>query len=314
MEYQNPVKLSPVCKDYIWGGTKLKSEYHKKSELEIVAESWELSTHKDGESMIASGPYAGMTLSAYIQKIGADALGTRAQKFDYFPLLIKLIDARDNLSVQVHPNDAYALKNEGEYGKTEMWYIVGCEQDAALYYGFSQDVDKDTFVNAIRENTLTDLLNCVPVHKGDVFFIPAGTVHAIGKGIVICEIQQNSNTTYRIYDYGRVGADGKPRALHIEKASEVSTLQKLPLPVQNHNSELLESCDYFTVKKYVIDNQRILPVHTDTFQSITIVEGDGTLSMHDCTLTLQTGDTVFIPAQDGEYAIAGKCTAIAAMI
>lgn len=314
MNKQNPVKLNPVCKDYIWGGSKLKNNYHKKSDLNRVAESWELSAHKDGECTIADGTYQGLTLSAYLREIGSDALGTRAEAFDYFPILIKLIDAQDNLSVQVHPNDEYALKNEGEYGKTEMWYIVDCEEGASLYYGFAQEIDKDTFTRAIHDNTLTDLLNCVPVHKGDVFFIPSGTVHAIGRGIVICEIQQNSNTTYRIYDYGRVGADGKPRALHIDKAAEVSNLHKLDVPSQQKDLSVLASCKYFTVKKYNITDHAVIPVDTDSFQSVTIVEGRGVLSMHDCTIPLQTGDTIFIPAQKDSYAISGSCTAITASL
>ena len=203
-----PFKLTPAFKDYLWGGEKLKTLYNKKCDMDIVAESWELSCHKDGKSTIIGGEFEGETLSDYIQNHGKGVLGKNASKFDYFPILIKFIDAKGDLSVQVHPDDEYALKNEGEYGKTEMWYILECEEGATLYYGFKRDVTRAEYENAIKNNTLTDILNKVPVNKGDVFFIEAGTVHAIGKGIVICEIQQNSNTTYRVYDYNRKDKDG----------------------------------------------------------------------------------------------------------
>lgn len=203
------VKLKPAFKDYIWGGKKLVEEYGKEFQGERLAESWELSCHPDGESVIASGEYAGKTLSAYIREKGFGILGRNCRRFSDFPILIKLIDAHDNLSVQVHPDNGYALRNEGQYGKTEMWYIVDCEPGAFLYYGFSRPVSEEEFRRRIADNTLLEVLNRVDVQKGDVLFIESGTIHAIGKGIVIAEIQQNSNITYRVYDYGRVGADGK---------------------------------------------------------------------------------------------------------
>ena len=223
-----PVKLIPALKDYLWGGTKLKTVYHKQSDLDTVAESWELSTHPDGQSVVASGMYTGRTLEEYIQENGCEILGSRAMKFDHFPILIKLIDARDNLSIQVHPSDAYALTHEGEYGRTEMWYILDCEEGASLYYGLKTAITQQELRQRIKDNTLLCVLNRVPVHKGDVFFIEAGTIHAIGKGITICEIQQNSNTTYRVYDYDRRDKNGCPRPLHIEQAIAVSSLRPAP--------------------------------------------------------------------------------------
>ena len=210
-----PIKLKPALKDYIWGGTRLKSDFHKTSDLERVAESWELSCHKDGPSIIENGELAGLTLDEYVKRYGTNVLGTNCSKFESFPILIKLIDAKDNLSVQVHPDNDYALRVEGEYGKTEMWYIVDCDDGAELLYGFKNSISKEEFKERIQNNTLTEVTNRVRVNKGDAFFIEAGCLHAIGKGIVIAEIQQNSNTTYRIYDYGRLGTDGKPRDLHI---------------------------------------------------------------------------------------------------
>ena len=194
---------SPAFKDYLWGGTKLRDVYGKKCDYDKVAESWELSTHPAGQSTLSGGKYDGLTFGDYIEKAGKAVLGTNCARFKEFPVLIKFIDAKDPLSVQVHPSDEYALRVEGEYGKTEMWYVVDCEPGASLYFGVNRAITKDEFRKRIEENTLTDVLYKADVKKGDVFFIQSGTIHAIGAGILICEIQQNSNTTYRVYDYGR---------------------------------------------------------------------------------------------------------------
>lgn len=313
-----PIKLLPAFKDYLWGGTKLKTDFGKKSDLDIVAESWELSTHKDGQSVVAEGPDAGLTLSEYIDKHGEGILGSNAQKFDYFPILIKLIDAKDNLSIQVHPSDDYALKNEGEYGKTEMWYVLDANEGASLYYGFKSEITKDEFEERINNNTLLDVLNKVEVHKGDMFFIESGTVHAIGKGIVICEIQQNSNTTYRVYDYDRRDANGNPRELHIKKAIDVSNLA--PADQNRSASETVEhegfsvtrlaECKYFTVDKVEVDSKADLTVSTDSFKSIVVTDGNGVLTFEGESVDINKGDSIFIPAQDAEYSVSGKCELI----
>lgn len=313
-----PIKLLPAFKDYLWGGTKLKTDFGKKSDLDIVAESWELSTHKDGQSVVAEGPDAGLTLSEYIDKHGEGILGSNAQKFDYFPILIKLIDAKDNLSIQVHPSDDYALKNEGEYGKTEMWYVLDANEGASLYYGFKSEITKDEFEERINNNTLLDVLNKVEVHKGDMFFIESGTVHAIGKGIVICEIQQNSNTTYRVYDYDRRDANGNPRELHVKKAIDVSNLA--PAAQNRSASETVEhegfsvtrlaECKYFTVDKVEVDSKADLTVSTDSFKSIIVTDGSGVLTFDGESVDINKGDSIFIPAQDAEYSVSGKCELI----
>lgn len=312
----SPVKLSPAFKDYIWGGTKLKELYNKKSDLDIVAESWELSAHQDGESIIANGIYKGLPLTKYIEKVGHGILGTNAKKFDYFPILIKFIDAKNPLSVQVHPNDEYALKNEGEYGKTEMWYILDCEEGASLYYGFSKDITKEEFADAIKNNTLTDILCSVPVHKGDVFFIPSGTVHAIGAGIMICEIQQNSNTTYRVYDYNRCDKNGNTRPLHTEKAIAVSTLTKSPAipPQKDGDYVTLAECDYFTVRKITVKESLSIDIDTTSFRSLIITDGSGTLKIADDTLKFEKGDSIFVPAQSDRLNIYGDCTIILSQV
>jgi len=318
-----PLKLQAPLKDYLWGGTKLKSQFHKKTQLEKVAESWELSCHKDGSSVIVNGEYQGMTLPDYIEKVGKGVLGKNSEAFSYFPILIKIIDAADNLSVQVHPENEYALKVEGEYGKTEMWYIVDCEEGASLLYGFKEQISKEEFKQRIESNTLLEVCNEVPVKKGDVFFIDAGTLHAIGKGIVTAEIQQNSNTTYRIYDYGRVGVDGKPRQLHVEKAMDVTKLTMPTKPTKamatmnffaDYDMALLAKSEYFTVYNFKIKKQCNFIADETSFQSILVLEGDLTLSYLEQTLILTKGDSVFIPANMGEYKLVGKAEIIFSMV
>ena len=299
------LKLKPALKDYLWGGTRLKTEYKMESDLEKVAEAWVLSTHKDGEGVVLNGELAGKTLTEAVAAFGEDALGENGKKFSYFPILIKLIDAKDDLSVQVHPDDEYALRVEGEYGKTEMWYIVDCEPGATLYYGFKEEITKDEFRAKIADNTITDVLNKVPVKKGDVYFIPSGTIHAIGSGILIAEIQQNSNTTYRVSDYGRLGADGKPRPLHIDKAVEVTSLT--PPPVQAGLPEgTLAECEYFNVKLYNTNNVKKINVDASSFSAILCLDGEVTFD----GVTLKKGDSAFIPANRGEITFEGNATII----
>lgn len=308
-----PIKLTPAFKDYLWGGTRLRDDFGKDCDYDKVAESWELSCHKDGASVVANGEHAGKTLAQYIETEGKAVLGTNCGRFEQFPILIKLIDAKDNLSVQVHPNNEYAQRVEGEYGKTEMWYIVDCDEGAELLYGFKKEVSKDEFAARIKDNTLLEITKSVPVKKGDVFFIEAGTLHAIGKGILIAEIQQNSNTTYRIYDYGRVGADGKPRELHIDKAVEVTDLcPAKPYPVTEAFEEngavkrLLSKCEYFTVYSVDVAEKASFNADETSFHNVLILEGNAELVCGDTTLALKKGDSVFVPANCGEYTIAGS--------
>lgn len=307
MDRFDPVKLSPAFKDYLWGGVRLKSQFNKKSDLDRVAESWELSAHKDGQSVVKGGQHDGMALKEYINAIGKEALGTRCEKCEDFPLLIKLIDAKGDLSVQVHPSDAYALEHEGEYGKTEMWYILDCDEGACLYYGFTHDVTREEYEGAIKKGRLTDILNRVEVKRGDVFFIPAGTVHAIGAGILICEIQQNSNTTYRVYDYNRRDKNGNLRPLHIEKALAVSDLTKAPERTDTPDGEdvLLAECEYFKVRRLRFDSDREFSVDRESFVSLIITEGEGSLLCGDVKLEFTKGDSIFIPAQENSCKITG---------
>ena len=309
MSIISPVKLTPALKDYLWGGVRLKTEFNKNCDFDRVAESWELSAHKDGQSVVSGGAYDGLTLSAYVDALGKGALGTNSQKYDYFPLLIKLIDAKGDLSVQVHPSDAYALEHEGEYGKTEMWYVLDCDEGAALYYGFTRDVTREEYEAAIRDGKLTEILNRVDVKRGDVFFIPSGTVHAIGAGILICEIQQNSNTTYRVYDYNRRDKDGNLRPLHVAKALEVSNLQKSPdLPATPDGADiLLAACEYFEVRRLRIDGTATVSADETSFVSLMATEGAGTLTYEGGEIAFEKGDSLFIPAQNATFTVSGTC-------
>lgn len=318
-----PLKLEAPLKDYLWGGVKLKTEYHKQTELTKVAESWELSCHKDGESKIVNGSAAGKTLAAYIKEQGKEILGAKAADFSYFPLLIKLIDAKDDLSVQVHPDNDYALRVEGEYGKTEMWYVVDCEPGASLLYGFKQKISQAEFRQHIEDNTLLDVCNRVPVKKGDVFFIEAGTLHAIGKGILIAEIQQNSNTTYRIYDYGRRGKDGQARDLHVDKALAVTKLEPATRTIAaeakmhffaDYAMELLAQCEYFTVYHFDLHGEIRLQADHTSFQAILVLEGQLKLASAEETLEIAKGEAVFIPAGMGKYSLSGSGEFILSML
>ena len=313
-----PIKLKPAFKDYLWGGTRLRDDFGKDCDFDKVAESWELSCHKDGNSVVADGEFAGLTLAQYIEKEGKSVLGTNCEKFENFPILIKLIDAKDNLSVQVHPNNEYAQRVEGEYGKTEMWYVVDCDEGASLLYGFKHNITKEEFRERIENNTLLEVTNSVPVKKGDVFFIEAGTLHAIGKGILIAEIQQNSNTTYRIYDYGRVGADGKPRQLHIDKAVDVTNLclakpypQSEPVDMGGWTKKRLAKCEYFTVDVINVDTSAALEADKSSFVNILVLDGGCVLSSEgNDAVELKKGDSVFIPAGLGKFELTGKCSAV----
>ena len=306
------LKLKPICKDYLWGGTRLMTEFGKEFSGEKLAETWELSCHPDGPSIVENGEYAGETLSEYILMEGKKVTGTRSRKYEQFPLLIKFIDAKDDLSIQVHPNDDYALKNEGQYGKTEMWYIVDCEEGSSLYYGFSREISKEEFVERIGQKTLLEVLNKVEVQKGDVLFIEPGTIHAIGKGNLIAEIQQNSNVTYRVYDYGRKGADGKERDLHIEKALQVTN--RIPIMRKKSFKPHVVSCDYFTVDKIVLDGQRMKrmfgEIDRSSFASLLVLDGEGTVRSHEEHVPVKKGDSIFITANTGEYELEGSFEAL----
>ena len=307
-----PFLLNPAYKDYIWGGVKLRDQFGKDGPTPL-AESWELSAHPDGDAVIASGPLAGTRFSAFIKDNPA-ALGSRCPAGD-FPVMVKLIDAAQNLSVQVHPDDAYGMRVEGERGKTEMWYILDCEPGAFLYFGFEREISADEARRRIADNTITEVLHKAPVHPGDVFFIAAGTVHAIGAGILLAEIQENSNTTYRVYDFGRVGADGKPRPLHIDKAMQVARLAPAsqdapgaepPRTVAGGTLRRLAGCAYFTADTLKLAGRYSHAPGNASFVSVLCLDGRASLCCGDETLTLKKGGSAFVPADAPEFALDGE--------
>lgn len=293
-------QLIPTCKDYIWGGQRLKTDFGIQSGLNPLSEAWVLSCHPDGPSVLADGPDRGMTLRAWLDKAGKGALGTACEPFEDFPMLIKLIDAKKDLSIQVHPSDAYALEHEGQYGKTEMWVVLDAEPGASLYYGFNREVSLEEFSSRVSDGTLTEVLRKVPVRPGDVFFIPSGTLHAIGAGLVIAEIQQNSNVTYRVFDYGRLGADGKPRPLHVEKALAVT--DRRPAPALDFGDHLGD-CRYFTTDGYQGDFRG--DCDGTSFHALLFTDGQGSLTCGGETREVKKGQCWFLPAGSGEYQVSG---------
>ncbi len=300
------LKLKPACKDYVWGGRRLIEEYGFESGSKICAEAWVLSAHPDGASTIEGGDFAGKNLAEYIKHSGAEILGTNCRRLENFPILIKFIDARENLSVQVHPTDAYAKIHEGQPGKSEMWYILDAEENSALYCGFKKKISKEEFVSRIKNNSLVEVLNAVKVKKGDVISIPAGTIHAVGSGVFLAEIQQNSNISYRVYDYGR------NRPLHIDKAIDVTNLN--PPNERGENYPHLAACEYFVVDKLNLDGKILSQakgtVDDKTFLNVLIIDGAGKISCGGEEFLYKKGDSFFIAASSGDWEICGSCDAL----
>lgn len=308
MTNRYPIKLSAPLKSYLWGGRRLKTEFGFETPLDTVAEAWVLSSHKDGQSVARNGIFSGKTLSEIVSD--RSLLGINGRKFESFPILIKLIDAADKLSVQVHPDDEYALRTENEYGKTEMWYVLDCEPGAYIYYGLNRRISKEELRDRINNNTLLDVLGKTPVKKDDCIMINSGTIHAICEGILIAEIQQNSNTTYRVYDHGRVDKNGKGRELHIDKAIDVAKLCVPDQPVKNVKSGLLQQCRYFTCYIDRADGKYLLFTGEDSFNSLLITDGEGEID----GIPFKKGDCFFIPAETGQSVINGRAEFITARV
>lgn len=307
-------KMNPVFKDYLWGGSKLKDIYKKNSPYDVTAESWEIASHKNGESTVCGGEDDGKTIKELISAYKERLLGDKIYKGDdtVFPLLIKLIDAKDNLSVQVHPNDEYAAEFEnGERGKTEMWYVMEADVGAKLIYGFKHDISKEDFEASIKNNTLLEHVNYVECKKGDCFFIPSGMLHAIGKGLLIAEIQQNSDTTYRVYDYDRRDANGNARELHVDKAVEVTTLKS---SVGNEYAEekdgILVKCDYFTTEKITLNGEFTYTVNKDRFETLVVCDGTAVINDEVCS----KGDSLLVPAYAGKIKMTGNAVILKSYI
>ncbi|MBR3780588.1 MAG: class I mannose-6-phosphate isomerase [Clostridia bacterium] len=307
-----PIKLNPYVSETIWGGRKLIEEYGVKTEKNNAAEGWMLSCHDAGSSTVANGEFAGKSFADVVKENPA-LCGKNADNFEDFPILIKFIDAMDNLSVQVHPTKEYCEKTGRGQSKTECWYIIDAEEDAYLILGFEDKITPEEFKAAIENNTLTDYVSKVPVKKGDFFFIESGTLHAICKGILLAEVQESSNTTYRIYDYNRVGNDGKPRELHVEDGAAVTKLEKYTQPdfckgadLDTLERRLLADCPLFKVWKLDLNGEISGIADENSFVSLLIMDGNGTLEVCGETVSLTKGESIFIPANAGEYKISGR--------
>ena len=301
MKLEKVYKLNPSLHDNIWGGNKLR-EYGKVSDKDRIAESWELSFVPKNEAKIADGRNV-------TEAFARNTWGKNCEGFEFFPTLTKFIDAREKLSVQVHPSDDYALANEGQYGKTEMWYVVEADEGAGIYMGLSQSVSAEDFAKMVKDGTVEEVLKFHKVKAADVFFIPAGTVHAIGEGVLIYEIQQNSTLTYRLYDYMRRDQMGNLRELHVDKAMLVCDLSEYT-PENTANDEVIGSCKYFETRRYEVSGELSLTVGEDSFISFSAVRGEGFIE----GMPIRRGDTYFSPAGSGKITLSGEMTVLAVSV
>ena len=305
-----PFLLQPACKQTLWGGSLLTKEYGKHADFDNIAESWECSTHPDGISMVASGAFCGQKLSQVLQA-HPEYVGSHPNTVGELPILIKFIDAKRDLSIQVHPDDAYAMAHEHSLGKTEMWYIVKASPEAKLIYGFNNDVNKEIISDALADDSIMKYLRKVSVKPGDSFFIAAGTVHGIGAGTLLVEVQESSNITYRMYDYNRVDDSGKKRELHLNKALSVASFKssnspRQPMRIikysQGCSREFLQRCQYFQVEKVMINTKCMekginFAADSLSFMALICTNGYGRMCLTDGSeIPINQGNTVFFPA------------------
>lgn len=301
-------ELKPVTKHIIWGGERLSRDYGMGENGEKIAEAWELTCRGDGDNEIISGKYTGRLLSEFVHE-NPQALGTK-QKGDRFPLLIKLIDAEADLSIQVHPDDEYALSHTDDMGKTEMWYIVDAKPGAKLIYGLKRKYTRDELKTAIAAGTLESLMNYVKVKSGETYFIPSGLVHAIGAGILIAEIQQNSNITYRVYDYNRRQPDGSLRQLHIEPALDVIERFDPEAVKVEKTGDVIASCKYFEVRAIALDGEKTVCAGEESFLHLMITDGECEIICAGEKISTKKGGSVFVAAASGNVTLKGNATVI----
>lgn len=304
-----PIFFKPSYKEVVWGGNNIKTFFHRNIEGNNIGESWELSAHKNGLSIIKNKEYNNESLlDLYNDKSKRkEIFGNKSINIDRFPILAKFIDAQQNLSIQVHPDDAYARKYENDSGKTEVWYIMDCKEDAKLVYGFKDDVTQENLKNAM--NNIEENVKYVNVKKGDFISIPAGTIHAICGGIMLCEIQQSSDVTYRVYDWNRIGLDGKPRQLHTQKALDVINVNNNTKVHNYYNFK--ETQNIYNSKNFNIDLVNVkgnLTTHSneESFNAYIVLEGSGKVKSNNFENDLQKGSTFLIPAELGAYAFEGN--------
>ena len=298
-----PFRLKPVYKNYLWGGHKLIDSWGKRPEHETLAESWELASHNDGDNIILDGPCMNMTLSESVKKY-PEIVSSEFKADSVFPLMVKLIDSQLPLSIQVHPDNEYARIHEHSMGKVESWYILNHNEGAYIYLGLKQSITRDELEYAIKNNTLTNYLNKIYVNDGDVYFIPAGTIHAIGEGVTLAEIQENSNITYRVYDYGRIGADGKPRELHIMKALDVANLEPVSMTPPGRTGNVIVECEEFRVER--VNAPYYWKTGNKGFRFILCIKGECVFRCGDVSYEIQKGGNVFVPSDcENDFMIEG---------
>ena len=320
-----PLTFKPVYKDYIWGGDRLSAHFHRTGTPTPCAESWEISAHPDGTSIVAQGKYAGRSLPDLATEFGVALTGTKTPDPARFPLLFKLIDARDKLSVQVHPNNANAALTQGE-PKTEMWYVLDRLQGSSLYAGLREGVTPELLRAALVDGTADKCLTEVQVNPGDAIFIPGGLVHAIGDGCLIYEVQQNSNTTYRLYDWNRVGADGKPRPLHIEESfktiewdngkdnarmrefANAGMREFANSRIANYKS--LVCCTFFQVGKLALEGRTSIEHDGTTFTALFVEDGNTSVEAGGESVQLTKGMSCLIPAAAKNFTLTGNASLV----
>ena len=310
-----PLLLEPAGKGYLWGGGRLRREYNKDLNMDPLAETWECSVHPDGMSVVKSGAYEGRTLKEVLDE-NPEYLGTKHREL---PILIKFIDAQKDLSIQVHPDDEYAGRVEGSRGKTEFWYVLDAAPGAQIIYGFEHPMDRERLAASIEEGRLETMLHHVPVYSGDKFLVRAGTVHAIGEGVLLTEIQESSNLTYRLYDYNRTDRDGKKRELHFDKAVDVLDMKPVEKVSQPQRMvryyygcarEIICRCEYFEVERIQVTKGFSFSVLDSSFQVLLCLEGSGALDTGDADKPMRfgKGDCIFIPADTGRCHVMGECS------
>lgn len=306
-----PLKFEPILKEKIWGGSKLKTILGKNIVSDKTGESWEISGVENNISVVSNGDLSGYNLQEILSEYKGKLVGGRVynQFKDEFPLLIKFIDAQDDLSIQVHPDDELAKQRHNSFGKTEMWYVIDADNGAELISGFKKKIDKETYLEKLKNNKLSDILNSELVSEGDVYFIPVGRVHAIKSGIMLAEIQQTSDITYRIYDWGRVDDMGNSRELHTEYALDALDFNKYDeyktkYSVIKEKRNLLEKCNYFETNLFKISIPKKISYHKlDSFVIYMLISGEVTLKYNDGSLNIKKGETVLLPASITEIEI-----------
>jgi mannose-6-phosphate isomerase len=309
-----PLVFEPILQDRIWGGTKLRDDLGKKIPTPTTGESWELSAVEGNVSVVKNGTFAGKPLTELLEQYPNEILGTAVhQRFgNQFPLLFKFLDAREDLSIQVHPNDELAKQRHNSFGKTEMWYVMQADEGSRIIVGFNHKSSAQEYLEKLESKQLIDILNQVPAKKGDVFFLETGTIHAIGAGIVIAEIQQTSDITYRIYDWDRVDANGNGRQLHVQEALDAMNYNTTDTQKQYtkevNKSNVMVDCPYFTTNFIPLEGSTGVSRTGESFTVYICTEGEYTVDLEGETYSFKKGDTVLIPAAVKAFALAGNAT------